>query len=67
VTGLLTDTCFGIYVFHTPVLVGASMLLRSVTLYPLAKALVAGACTWVITLVVAWLVRRIPTIGKLFA
>ncbi len=66
-TGLLADTCFGIYVFHTPVLVGASMLIRAVALYPLAKALIAGASTWIVTLALAWMVRRIPAIGKLFA
>jgi len=66
-TGLLADTCFGIYVFHTPVLVGASMLLRAVALYPVAKALVAGASAWAVSLVIAWLVRRIPAAGKLFA
>ena len=67
VTGLLADTCFGIYVFHTPVLVAASMAIQALALYPLAKALLAGVAAWVVTLAVAWLVRRIPFIGRIFA
>jgi hypothetical protein len=66
-TGLLADTCFGIYVFHTPVLVGASMLIGAMAWYPLAKALVAGVAAWVVSLAIAWLVRRIPAVGKIFA
>ncbi len=67
VTGTLADTCFGIYVFHTPVLVAASMAIQGLALYPLAKVLIAGAAAWVVALGIAWLVRRIPVVGKLFA
>ena len=31
-TGLLADTCFGIYVFHAPILVAVSMALRTAAL-----------------------------------
>ncbi len=67
VTGLLADTCFGIYVFHTPVLVAASMAIRALAFHPLAKALVAGAAAWLVSLAIAWVVRRIPVIGRIFA
>ncbi len=66
-TGLLADTCFGIYVFHTPVLVSVSLAMRSLALYPPAKALVAAAAAWGVSLVIARLVRRIPVVGKVFA
>lgn len=67
VTGLLSDTCFGIYVFHAPLLVGVSMLLRGAPLPPLAKAALAGAAAWAASLAVAWIVRRIPGLRRLFA
>ena len=67
VTGLLSSTSFGIYVFHTPLLVGVSVLMRTATMYPLAKALIAGVVAWAGSLAVAWIVRRIPGLGKLFA
>jgi glucans biosynthesis protein C len=67
VSGLLSDTSFGIYVFHAPILVGASVLLQAVVIYPLAKALIVAAAAWAVSLGVAWLVRKIPGIGRLFA
>ena len=66
-TRLLSSTSFGIYVFHTPLLVAAAVLMRTVTMYPLAKALIIAVAAWVASLAVAWIVRRIPGVGKLFA
>jgi len=66
-TGLLADACFGIYVFHAPILVTVSMLLRSADIYPLAKAVIAAAAAFALSLGVAWLVRRIPAVGRVFA
>jgi len=66
-TGLLSDTCFGIYVFHAPILVGVSMLLRSSAVYPLAKAALVAAIAFGVSLAFAALVRRIPGLRKVFA
>src|SRR5208283_1561251 len=49
-TGLLADTCFGIYVFHAPILVTVSMFLRPFTVYPLAKAAIAAALAFAVSL-----------------
>ncbi len=67
VTVLLSRTSFGIYVFHAPILVAVSLALRTVGMYAPLKALVAAAIAWLASLVVAWLVRSIPGVGKLFA
>jgi glucans biosynthesis protein C len=67
VTGLLANTSFGIYVFHAPLLVGAAMLMRPVSVGPLTKWLVIAAAAWTASLAVAWLVRRIPAVGRLFS
>jgi surface polysaccharide O-acyltransferase-like enzyme len=66
-TGLLADTSFGIYTFHTPILVGASMVLRAVAVYPLGKAAIAAVIAWTVTLVFAWVMRKVPGLGKVFA
>ena len=66
-TGLLADSCFGIYVFHAPILVGVSMLLRSATMYPLLKAAVAAVMAFALSLGFAALIRRIPGLRKVFA
>ena len=49
-TGLLADTCFGIYVFHAPILVAVSMVLRAFTVYPLAKAAIAAVIAFAVSL-----------------
>jgi glucan biosynthesis protein C len=66
-TGLLADSSFGIYTFHAPILVGVSILLRSVVMYPLAKAVVVAAIAFALSLGFAWAVRRVPRFGRLFA
>ncbi|HTO21269.1 MAG TPA: acyltransferase family protein, partial [Spirochaetia bacterium] len=66
-TGLLADSCFGIYVFHAPILVGVSMLLRSAAMYPLLKAAVAAVMAFALSLAFAALIRRIPGLRKVFA
>jgi hypothetical protein len=66
-TGLASYTGFGVYAFHAPILVGASMLLLPVALHPLAKALVAAGLAWVASTAFAWVVRKIPGVGRMFA
>jgi glucan biosynthesis protein C len=67
VTGLLSYTGFGAYTFHAPILVGVSMLLITVSMHPLAKALVAAGLAWAASIAFAWVVRKIPVVGRLFA
>ena len=66
-TGLLADTCFGIYVFHAPILVAVSMLLRPYTVYPLAKAALVAALAFTVSLGLARVVRMVPGLRKVFA
>ena len=66
-TGLLADTCFGIYVFHAPILVAVSMVLRTYTVYPLAKAAIAAAVAFALSLGFAWVVRKVPGLRRVFA
>jgi hypothetical protein len=66
-TGLLSDTCFGVYVFHAPILVAVSMALRSFIVYPLAKAALAAGIAFALSVGFAWVVRKVPGLGKVFA
>ncbi len=66
-TGLLSYTSFGAYTFHAPILVGVSMLFIAVTMHPLAKTLVAASAAWVLSVAFAWVVRKIPGVGRFFA
>ena len=67
ITGLLSNACFGVYVFHAPILVAVSMAIRSLQTWPLLKAGIAFVAAFVLSLGFAWLVRRIPGIRKVFA
>jgi hypothetical protein len=66
-TGLFSYTAFGVYTFHAPVLVGVSVLLVTISMHPLAKALLAACLAWAASTVVAWIVRKIPGVGRYFA
>jgi glucan biosynthesis protein C len=66
-TRLASYTGFGVYAFHAPILVGVSMLLLAVAMHPLLKTLVAAGLAWVASAVLAWVVRKIPGVGRLFA
>jgi glucan biosynthesis protein C len=66
-TGLLADTCFGIYVFHAPILVTVSVLLRAAVIYPLAKAVIAASLAFIVSLAFTWVVRKVPGLRKVFA
>jgi len=66
-TGLLSYTGFGVYAFHAPLLVGVSMLLLTVAMHPLAKTLIVAGIAWVVSIAFAWVVRKIPGVGRLFA
>jgi predicted amidohydrolase YtcJ len=59
-------TSFGVYCFHAPILVGVTMLMRTLFPFPLAKALLAALVAWILSVGTAWLVRRIPGVGRLF-
>jgi glucan biosynthesis protein C len=65
--GFLSDNAFGVYVFHTPLLVGVSLALAALTLYPLAKALLVAAIALPGTFLFAALVRRVPALKRLFS
>ena len=39
----------------------------SVAMHPLAKTLVVAGIAWVASIAFAWLVRKIPGVGRLFA
>ena len=66
-TGLLADTSFGIYVFHSPILVAVCVMIRSVALYPLAKAFVAATLGFGLSLAFAWALGKVPGLKRVFA
>jgi glucan biosynthesis protein C len=66
-TGFLADNNFGVYVFHTPILVAVSLAFRTQAAQPLAKALLVAALVLPACFLFAALVRRLPGLRRLFS
>ena len=63
----LSDNAFGVFVFHAPVLIGISILLKELVLHPIAKFFLVAAIAIPVSFFVAWLVRRIKLLRKVFS
>jgi peptidoglycan/LPS O-acetylase OafA/YrhL len=63
----LSDNTFAVYVFHTIVLVGLSLLLRALVLPPLLKFALVGTLAVAASFGVAWILRRVPLLRRWFA
>jgi surface polysaccharide O-acyltransferase-like enzyme len=66
-SGFLADNNFGVYVFHTPILVAVSLAIRPLAYHPLAKALLLAVLVLPACFLVAALVRRLPGLRRLFS
>jgi glucan biosynthesis protein C len=65
-TKFLSDNAFGVYVFHTPILVLISLIMKSVETYPLLKWLINAAFTLPVSFCLVYLMRKLPGMKKLF-
>jgi surface polysaccharide O-acyltransferase-like enzyme len=63
----LSDNAFGVFVFHAPVLIGISMLLKDLVMHPVAKFFLVATIAVPLTFFVSWLVRRVPLFSKIFS
>lgn len=59
----LSDNAFGVYVFHTPLLVFISMLMKDVMMYPFFKYLIVAIITIPLCFLVSYALRKIPGVG----
>lgn len=67
VSRFLSKNYFGVYVFHTPILVGITLIFRDWLVYPLLKAIIMAAIVLPITFGFSYLIRRVPWLGKIFS
>lgn len=63
----LSDNAFGVFVFHTPVLIGISVLLKGFIMHPILKFLLVSFLAVTVTFIVSWLVRCVPLFKKIFS
>jgi len=67
VTSLLAANCFGVYVFHAPILVAISLAIRGFQMHPLAKTGAALALALAASYLFTALMRTVPGLKKLFS
>jgi hypothetical protein len=63
----LSDNAFGVFVFHAPVLVGISIIIKDYTFNPMLKFFLVFAIAVPTTFFIAWLIRRIGFLRKIFS
>lgn len=63
----LSDQAFGVFVFHAPVLVGITMLLKAWDAHPVIKFVVVAFIAVSASFFISWLVRRISPLKKVFS
>lgn len=63
----LSENAFGVYVFHTPLMVGITMLVRGIVIYPVLKMLLASMIVLPVCFGFSYLIRKIPLLKKIFA
>ncbi len=62
-----SENAFGVYVFHAPLLVYGTMLVRGMTIYPLIKMLLMTLVLLPVCFGFSYLLRRISFMKKLFS
>ena len=65
VTCFFTDNAFGVYFFHAPVLVAASLLFKGIDLDQIPKCVAMVIITTIVSLAISFLIRKIKPIGIL--
>lgn len=66
-TGILSENSFGVYVFHAPILIFISILLKNLSLYPLLKAFIVAIITLPLCFAFSYTIRKVPLLKKLFS
>jgi len=63
----LSDNAFGVYVFHAPVLISISVVLKSVELPPLVKFAMVACLAVPASFIVSNVIRKVPFLGRIFS
>jgi len=62
----LSDAAYGVFVFHAPIIVGISALLRGFDVPQLLKFVIIAPFALIICFAFAWLVKQLPVFKKIF-
>jgi surface polysaccharide O-acyltransferase-like enzyme len=62
-TGLVRDNAFGIYFFHSPIIIAVSLLFKNWIINPIIKYCIVTLFAFFISLLFSYLIRKIKPIG----
>ena len=63
----LSDQAFGVYVFHAPILISISLVLKNLALPPLLKFSLVAVITIPCCFIFSWIIKKAPGFKKVFA
>lgn len=63
----LSTNSFGVYVFHAPILIALSVLLKNLDLAPILKFMLVTSIVLPVTFIVVYFIRKIPVLQKIFS
>jgi peptidoglycan/LPS O-acetylase OafA/YrhL len=63
----LSTNSFGVYVFHSPVLIAVSVLLKNFDLSPILEWMLVASIVLPVTFIVVHYIRKIPLMRKVFS
>jgi glucan biosynthesis protein C len=66
-SAFLAKNAFGVYVFHTPLLEGAAMIVRDIEVYPVIKMLLMSVIMLPVCFGFSYLFRKLPMMQKIFS
>ena len=64
---LLSDNYFGVYVFHTPILIAICVSLKWLIIHPLIKFIIVAPCAIAVSYLFTFLVRKIHFMKRIFS
>jgi hypothetical protein len=66
VSHFLSENAFGVFSFHSPIVVWATMLVRGIIIYPLLKFILMSIILLPVCFGVSYLIRKIPLMKRIF-
>lgn len=66
-TNFLSQNAFGVYVFHAPILISISLLLKNLYLQPLIKFILVASLTLLVSFIFSNSVRKLYILRKIFS
>lgn len=66
-SSFLSDNAFGVYVFHAPILISISLLLKGVNIHPIAKFVLIAVIVVPAAFIFSSMIRKVPIFRKIFS